>query len=47
MNTPGGKITNCKEFVSTQIHRIKEGVPLIAQASYNHLLRFREGLEKS
>jgi len=46
LESKGGKINNCKTFVETQVHRIKNGAPLIQRVSFDHLVRFKEELEK-
>ncbi|MBX3253900.1 MAG: hypothetical protein KF862_07130 [Chitinophagaceae bacterium] len=47
MQVQDGLITDCKEFVKTQKYRIREGVPVIARASYDHLVAFKEELVKA
>lgn len=45
LSMPGSTITNVKNFVSTQLHRIENGVPVIANVSFNHLVRLMAALQ--
>lgn len=44
LEMPGAKINSVKDFVATNLNRLKNGAPIIQQVSFNALVELKKKL---